>query len=72
MTTTPLPKEAEIEQRLATLEEQVAGILRTHAPRKAWESTVGMFQDDPLFREAMRLGREYRESQRPPDDDEGA
>lgn len=77
MNTAPVPQESQIEQRLAALEQQMAGILRADAaqrdaPRKDWESTVGMFQNDPLFEEAMRLGREYRESQSLPEDCEGA
>ena len=32
--------------------------------RKTWNDTVGMFQDDPFFEEAVKEGRDYRESQR--------
>jgi hypothetical protein len=35
------------------------------APETAWwKRIVGVFSDDPEFEEAMRLGREYRESLR--------
>lgn len=30
-----------------------------------WERIWGAFADDPAFEQAMRLGRQYRESQRP-------
>ena len=35
-----------------------------------WEQIRGQFKDDPDYLEAMRLGREYRESLRPADDEE--
>jgi hypothetical protein len=59
-----------LESRVATLEvkvEQLQRLLQTGA-REAkpwWEHIVGAFADDPAFEEAMRLGREYRESLRP-------
>jgi len=64
-----------MEQRVNSLEREVAELKATlglRAPaNKDWESTVGMFQDDPLFLEAMKLGREYRESQFMPQESEG-
>ncbi len=30
-----------------------------------WERISGTFRDDPVYEEAMKLGREYRESLRP-------
>lgn len=65
-----------IEERVKSLEQEVAGmkvLLRRSAPREnGWESTVGAFESDSLFREALRLGREYRESQPQDEDREGA
>ncbi len=60
----------EIELRVAALEakvEQLQQSLKAVAPdtRPWWEHIVGAFADDPAFEEAMRLGREYRESLRP-------
>ena len=60
----------EIELRVAALEakvEQLQRHLKVVAPdtRPWWEHIVGAFADDPAFEEAMRLGREYRESLRP-------
>jgi hypothetical protein len=33
-----------------------------------WERIAGRFENDPTFDEIVRLGREYRESQRPKDE----
>lgn len=59
-----------IELRLAALEEKVAQLEQQAAvssePKKHWiDGVYGAFADDPDFWEAMRLGREYRESLRP-------
>lgn len=32
--------------------------------KRGWRAIVGTFADDPLYDEAMRLGREWRESER--------
>lgn len=37
--------------------------------RPWWERIRGTFKDDPAYEEAMRLGREYRESLRPREDE---
>ena len=59
-----------IEQRLKVLEEEVARLKATisgsGAPaQKGWKHIVGSFANDPVYDEAMRLGRQYRESLRP-------
>ena len=61
---------AEIELRLAALEAEVAELKQRleqpAEPRRHWVDKVfGSFAGDPDFLEAMRLGRKYRESQRP-------
>ena len=45
---------------------------RTASVENDWESTVGAFESDPLFKEALSFGREYRESQPSLEDCEGA
>jgi hypothetical protein len=55
---------------VAILEEQVSQLRRklegvTPESKPWWNYVVGAFADDPDFEEAMRLGREYRESLRP-------
>jgi hypothetical protein len=64
-------------ERIAKLEEQVAELSQhareaPSAPDTAWwKRLVGVFKDDPEFEEAMRLGREYRESLRQQEPTEG-
>ena len=60
----------EIEKRLAVLETEVAS-LKSKVEKKDdkneipwWKQHLGIFADDPAHEEAMRLGREYRESQK--------
>lgn len=60
----------ELEQRMAELELEVA-TLRTKIEALAgakpwWERIAGSFHDDPLYDKAMKLGRQYRRSQKPP------
>lgn len=61
-----------LEQRLTTLETRFDTLQRlleeqiTRSPKKekrGWQAIVGTFADDPLYEEAMQLGREWRESQ---------
>jgi hypothetical protein len=63
-----------LEERVAKLEEEMARLKRERAaatePAKPWwEEIRGIFKDDPHYAEAMRLGREYRESLRPKEDE---
>jgi hypothetical protein len=56
-----------LKDRVAALEAEVARLkskIETVAtPEKPWwEQIWGSFADDPCYEEAMRLGREYRES----------
>jgi hypothetical protein len=60
----------ELEQRVAALEAEVTQLkeqVKKAVPSKGdWlDNIYGAFADDPHFEEAMRLGREYRESLRP-------
>jgi len=55
---------AELEQRLVAVERELAELkhrVKEPQPSKAWLATFGAFRDDPLFDEAVRLGREWRE-----------
>ena len=61
---------AELEQRVAALEAEVARLkVKLDGDSKPaqpwWEQIAGTFANDPAYEEAMRLGREYRESFRP-------
>ncbi len=60
----------ELEKRIAALEAEVAS-LKSKVEKNSntdkapwWEQRMGVFADDPIYDEAMRLGREYRESQK--------
>lgn len=61
---------AELEKRIAVLEAEVALLKKEKAKETEseqipwWKQHLGIFADDPMHEEAMRLGREYRESQK--------
>ncbi len=61
--------QTEIEKRLSDLEREVA-VLRQKIEKEEkskepwWKQIAGTFADDPMYDEAMRLGREYRLLQR--------
>jgi hypothetical protein len=59
-----------IEDRVAALEAEMVRVkaqLEKAVPaQRDWlDDIYGAFEGDPIFEEAMRLGREYRESLRP-------
>ena len=55
-----------LEERVEQLEHKLAELSSKATPstcqKNPWR-TFGVFQDDPDFEEAVRLGREYREQQ---------
>ena len=62
-------RSAEIEKRVAVLEEELASLRRkvegSEAPKSWWERIAGTFEGDPVYRQAMKLGRHYRQSLKP-------
>lgn len=60
---------AEMEKRLEALELQVSRLTRRrrreHSDQPWWRELRGAWAGDPIFEEAMRIGREYRKSLRP-------
>lgn len=65
-----------VEDRLSQLEQKVDRLLGEQAETMNktpwWKKIVGVYKDDPEFDEAMRLGREYRESLRPKENEDVA
>lgn len=51
-----------LEKEVESLKEKVERLERKELPW--WKQMIGTFADDPAHEEAMRLGREYRVSQR--------
>lgn len=62
-----------IEARLAKVERELAILkarTRENGTPENWiEKITGSFQDDPDFDEIVRLGKEFRQSDRPQDDE---
>ena len=67
-----------LEERLTAVENELAQIKRQLANNKPqtalpwWEQIFGTFANSEAYEEAMRLGREYRESLRPKEDEDVA
>jgi hypothetical protein len=59
----------QLEERVAYLEAEVAQLKNrlenSVSSQPWWEKIVGAFVDNSTYDEAMRLGREYRDSLRP-------
>ena len=60
---------AKLAARLTALEAEVARLkakVDGQSSRESWWNKIaGSFANDPIYEEAMRLGRGWRESQRP-------
>jgi len=60
---------SDLEQRVTDLEAEVSNLKRQFAAlapfQPWWEQIVGTFEGDPIYDEAMKLGRHYRQSLRP-------
>ncbi len=64
---------SDLEQRVEALERELARLKQSidnGDARPWWERIAGSFHGNEEYREAMRLGSEYRESLRPTDADE--
>lgn len=59
---------ATLEERVTAVEQELAALKHhvNHEPTRLpwWEKIAGTFANNPEYDEAMRLGREWRESQR--------
>ena len=63
-----------VEERLTAIEAELARLKEIKRnsesnPVPWWEKIRGDFKDDPDYDKAMELGRKWRESFRPKDDD---
>jgi ABC-type sugar transport system substrate-binding protein len=59
--------EATLEERVATLEQLVAQLMRASeraGRKKEWRRTIGMFDGDPIILEIIAEGRRLREEDR--------
>ena len=55
-----------LEERVSELEKKVDRLIEERhgsEDKPWWKRIQGTFKDDPAYEEAMRLGREWRESQ---------
>ena len=64
---------SELEKRIAVLESQFA-LLKSEVAKKnnqevPWYKQIPKFGGNPAYEEAMKLGREYRESQKDVEDE---
>jgi hypothetical protein len=63
---------SQLEQRVATIEQKLARLVGEASPAAAsemnsWIDQIhGTFQNDATYRQAAKLGREWRKSQRAP------
>jgi hypothetical protein len=65
MTNTELEKRLSAVETELTLPENKVEQKNGTSEIAWWKQHIGIFADDPMHEEAMRLGREYRESQKP-------
>jgi hypothetical protein len=56
---------AALEEEVAQLKAKIAEQPSTRVGKSGWERIYGSFANDPIYEEAMRLGREWREAFRP-------
>ncbi len=60
---------ATLEQRVAVLEEELAHLKSkveaVNSVKPWWERIAGTFQGDLVYKQAMKLGQQYRRSQKP-------
>ena len=57
------------EQRIAELEQEMVKLKNRLSALSGsepwWERIAGTFEKDPIYEKAMKLGRRYRQQQRP-------
>ena len=62
-----------VEERLAKIERELELLKRANRPPEKKENWIaeitGTFKNDPDFREIVRLGKEQRDAEPPPEDE---
>lgn len=56
-----------LEKRVAAVEEELAALkskLEAISTVPWWQRIAGTFEKDPVYEKAMKLGRQYRQSQK--------
>ena len=60
---------ASLEKRVVELEREIVALRKKveafTGTKPWWERIAGTFENDPMYEQAMRLGRKYRRAQRP-------
>ena len=60
---------ARLEDKISEVEERLVNASQNAVPRKrGWSSIIGVFADSPDFDQAIQIGREWRNADRPLDD----
>jgi hypothetical protein len=69
MTPQQIQEQPQLENRVATLETELAqmkkllaNLIQTEPPTPWWQQVAGSFENDPDFDEAVRLGQEWRKT----------
>ena len=60
-----MAQQSSLKSRVDALEQEMASLKARVGGKPWWIELFGVYKDDPLFDEAMRLGAAYRESLRP-------
>ena len=62
-----------LESKIQEVEERISGQLGNASPKKrGWRWFVGIDANNPHFDEAVRLGQDWRNADRPKDEEESA
>jgi hypothetical protein len=60
--------DSKLERRIAKLENELQALRKQFdelsSKKPWWDRIAGTFENDPIYEQAMKLGRKYRRSQR--------
>ena len=64
--------ELSVEERLAQLEREMTRLklkVKSFQPKRNWITAItGTAKDDPVYEEIIRLGKEIRDAEQPPEE----